>query len=144
MNHPLLRHTVRLSWHIFLEVKHFLGGFSRCHRNGMAVFDGFGFLQFFSQSASNAFLFKCMRQITFTTYLISCFISFLMFGRVILSKNIFFDFFHVFSLLFLLMKINTVQGETENFLKNFQDKRGDREIENIFGILERVSELRYL
>ena len=42
------------------------------------------------------------------------------------------------------MKINTVQGETENFLKNFQDKRGDREIENIFGILERVSELRYL
>ena len=25
----------------------------------------------------------------------------------------------------------------------FQEKRGDREIENIFGILERVSELRY-
>jgi len=35
-----------------------------------------------------------------------------------------------------------LKGETENFLKNFQDKRGDREIENIFGILERVSELR--
>jgi hypothetical protein len=27
-------------------------------------------------------------------------------------------------------------------LKNFQEKRGDREIENIFSVLERVSELR--
>jgi len=35
-----------------------------------------------------------------------------------------------------------LQGEIDFFVKNFQEKRGDREIENIFGILERVSELR--
>lgn len=35
-----------------------------------------------------------------------------------------------------------LKGEIENFIKNFEEKRGDREIENIFGILERVSELR--
>jgi len=35
-----------------------------------------------------------------------------------------------------------LQGEIEHFVKNFEEKRGDREIENIFGILERVSELR--
>ena len=36
-----------------------------------------------------------------------------------------------------------LQGEVEYFVKNFQDKRGDREIENIFAVLERVSELRW-
>merc|ERR1719495_96870 len=35
-----------------------------------------------------------------------------------------------------------LQGEIDHFEKNFQTKRGDREIENIFGILARVSELR--
>ncbi|XP_023336188.1 biogenesis of lysosome-related organelles complex 1 subunit 5 isoform X2 [Eurytemora carolleeae] len=35
-----------------------------------------------------------------------------------------------------------LKGEVEYFVKNFQDKRGDREIENIFAVLERVSELR--
>lgn len=35
-----------------------------------------------------------------------------------------------------------LQGEIEFFVRNFEKRREDREIENIFGILERVSELR--
>lgn len=35
-----------------------------------------------------------------------------------------------------------LQGEIRHFLREFETKRGDREVENIFGVLERVSELR--
>jgi len=35
-----------------------------------------------------------------------------------------------------------VQGELRHFIREFEAKRGDREVENIFGVLERVSELR--
>jgi len=35
-----------------------------------------------------------------------------------------------------------VHGELRHFLREFESKRGDREVENIFGVLERVSELR--
>eukprot|EP00088_Acartia_fossae_P008886 TRINITY_DN14286_c0_g1_i1.p1 TRINITY_DN14286_c0_g1~~TRINITY_DN14286_c0_g1_i1.p1 ORF type:complete len:152 (-),score=20.60 TRINITY_DN14286_c0_g1_i1:90-545(-) len=35
-----------------------------------------------------------------------------------------------------------LKTEQDLFVANFEDKRGDREIDNIFGIFERVSELR--
>lgn len=35
-----------------------------------------------------------------------------------------------------------LQGEVRHFVREFEIKRGDREVENIFGVLERVSELR--
>merc|ERR1712183_298850 len=35
-----------------------------------------------------------------------------------------------------------LQGEIRHFLREFEGKRGDREVEKIFGVLERVSELR--
>jgi len=35
-------------------------------------------------------------------------------------------------------------GEIKHFLREFEEKRGDREVENIFSSLERVSELRDL
>lgn len=35
-----------------------------------------------------------------------------------------------------------LQGETRHFIKEFEEKRGDREVESIFKILERVTELR--
>eukprot|EP00092_Neocalanus_flemingeri_P018132 GFUD01019624.1.p2 GENE.GFUD01019624.1~~GFUD01019624.1.p2 ORF type:complete len:154 (+),score=56.09 GFUD01019624.1:43-504(+) len=37
-----------------------------------------------------------------------------------------------------------LQGEVKHFLREFEEKRGDREVENIFSCLERVSELRDL
>jgi len=37
-----------------------------------------------------------------------------------------------------------LQGETRHFLREFEEKRKDREVENIFSCLERVSELRDL
>jgi len=37
-----------------------------------------------------------------------------------------------------------LQGEIKHFLREFEEKRGDREVENIFSSLERVSELRDL
>lgn len=35
-----------------------------------------------------------------------------------------------------------LQGELKHFVREFEVLRGDREVENIFGVLERVSELR--
>jgi hypothetical protein len=35
-----------------------------------------------------------------------------------------------------------LQAEVRNFVKEFENKRQDTEVENIFGVLERVSELR--
>jgi len=37
-----------------------------------------------------------------------------------------------------------LQGEIKHFVREFEEKRGDREVENIFSSLERVSELRDL
>lgn len=37
-----------------------------------------------------------------------------------------------------------LQGEAKHFVREFEEKRGDREVENIFSCLERVSELRDL
>lgn len=37
-----------------------------------------------------------------------------------------------------------LQGEVKHFVREFEEKRGDREVENIFSCLERVSELRDL
>jgi len=37
-----------------------------------------------------------------------------------------------------------VQAETKQFAKQFEEERGDREVENIFSCLEKVSELRDL
>jgi len=37
-----------------------------------------------------------------------------------------------------------LQGEVKHFIREFEEKRGDREVENIFSCLERVSELRDL
>ena len=31
-----------------------------------------------------------------------------------------------------------LQGEVRHFVREFETKRGDREVENIFGVLERV------
>lgn len=35
-----------------------------------------------------------------------------------------------------------VQGEIRHFVKEFEEKRSDREVENVFKILEQVTELR--
>lgn len=35
-----------------------------------------------------------------------------------------------------------LQGEIRHFVKEFEEKRGDREVENVFKILEKVTELR--
>lgn len=35
-----------------------------------------------------------------------------------------------------------LQGEIRHFVREFEGKRGDREVESIFGVLERVCELR--
>ena len=35
-----------------------------------------------------------------------------------------------------------VQGETRHFVKEFEEKRQDREVENVFSLLERIAELR--
>jgi len=37
-----------------------------------------------------------------------------------------------------------LQGEVKHFIREFEEKRGDCEVENIFSCLERVSELRDL
>jgi len=37
-----------------------------------------------------------------------------------------------------------LKGEVKHFVREFEEKRGDREVENIFSCLERVSELRDL
>ena len=34
-----------------------------------------------------------------------------------------------------------VQGEVKRFVREFEDSRGDREVENVFSTLERVTEL---
>lgn len=35
-----------------------------------------------------------------------------------------------------------VQGEVRHFVREFEDQRGDREVERVFRVLERVTELR--
>ena len=35
-----------------------------------------------------------------------------------------------------------LQGEIKHFVKEFEEKRGDREVENVFKILEKVTELK--
>lgn len=35
-----------------------------------------------------------------------------------------------------------MQGEIQHFVREFEQKRGDREVENVFEVLERVTELR--
>jgi hypothetical protein len=35
-----------------------------------------------------------------------------------------------------------LQGEVRHFVKEFEEKRGDSEVENVFKVLEKVTELR--
>ena len=35
-----------------------------------------------------------------------------------------------------------MQGEIKHFVKEFEGKRGDREVENVFKVLEKVTELK--